>query len=108
MRRVLVIENQRLLGAGIERLLRREADLQVVGVMPENQGALLQAIGYSHADVVILDASATDAAGLLALLEQYPGLRLVLVSADDGLVRTYEAHQVIVTQATELVALIKS
>jgi len=103
-----VIENHRLLGAGIERLLRREADLQVVGATPENQGALLQAIGHTRADVVILDASATDAAGLLALLELYPGLRLVLVRVDDGLVRTYEARQVIVTQATELVNLVRS
>ncbi len=108
MRRVLVIENQRLLGAGIENLLRREAGLHVVGVTQDNQGALLQAIGCSRANVVVLDKSMIDPTRLIALLEHHPGLRVVSVSADNGLVRTYEAQQVIVTQVSELVALIKS
>ena len=108
MRRVLVIENQQLLGAAIEILLRREVDLQVVGATPENEGALLQAVRCSHADVIVLDEFTTDSTRLLALLEHHPGLRIVLVSALDGLVHTYEARQAMVTQATELVALIKS
>ena len=106
MRRVLVIENQRLLGAGIENLLRREADLQVIGLMLEDETALLHAIDCSGADVVVLDEATTDSAELFALLACHPKLRVLLVSADDGLVGTYETRQVMVTQATELVALI--
>ncbi len=105
---VLVIENQQLLGAAIEILLRRDVDLQVVGATPENEGALLQAVRCSHADVIVLDEFTTDSTRLLTLLEHHPGLRIVIVSADDGLVRMYEARQVIVKKANELVALIKS
>jgi DNA-binding NarL/FixJ family response regulator len=108
MRRVLVVGNQRLLGAGIERLLRREADLQIVGITLENQGELSWEIGSCHADVVVLDESMADPNKLIALLKDHPGLRVLIVRAEDGLVRVYETQQVFVTQATELVALIKS
>jgi DNA-binding NarL/FixJ family response regulator len=108
MRRVLVSENQRLLGAGLENLLRREDDLLVMGVALESQEALRQAIDRSQPDVVVLDGATIDAVGLLELLENYPKLRVVLVSADGSLVRTYKAQQVVVTRATELVDLVRS
>jgi DNA-binding NarL/FixJ family response regulator len=108
MQHVLVIENERLLGAGIENLLRREVDLQVTGVTVEDESALLQAISRAGADVVVLDEATTDATSLLAILENHPRLRVLVVSADGDLVRMYDARQVTVTQATELVALIKS
>jgi len=107
MRRVLVGENQRLLGAGIENLLRREADLLVTGITLASTEALLQAIDRSHPDVVVLDESAIDATRLLDVLENRPTLRVLLVSEEDGLVRTYEARQVFVRRATELVDLVR-
>jgi DNA-binding NarL/FixJ family response regulator len=107
MQCVLVIQNERLLGAGIENLLRREVDLQVIGATVEDEGALLRAISCARADVVVLDEATTDSTRLLAVLDNHPQLRVLIVSADGSLVRTYEARQVIVTQATELVALIK-
>ena len=108
MRRVLVIENQRLLGAGVENLLQRDVELVVLGVTPESESALLQAINGFQADVVILDEATIDSTRLLNLLERNPMLRVILVSADDGVVRTYDSRQVNVMQATELAALIKS
>jgi DNA-binding NarL/FixJ family response regulator len=107
MRRVLVVENQRLLGAGIEQLLRRETELEVIGVMPGDGETLLQAICRTRPDVVVLDEATTDLQRLSALLQDHPGLMVVLLSADDHLVRTYEARQVVVTQAVELTTLIK-
>ncbi len=107
MRCVLVVENHQLLGAGIEKLLRREADLLVLGLAPENEGALLLAISQSRPDVVVLDEATTDAIKLVALLEHHPNLRVVVVGADDEVVRTYESRQVAVTQTTELVSLIR-
>jgi len=80
----------------------------VLGVTPESESALLQAIDGFQADVVILDEATIDSARLLNLLEGYPMLRVILVSADDSLVRTYDTRQASVMQATELAALIKS
>ncbi len=108
MQRVLVRGNHRLLGAGIENLLRREADLLVFGVTLESEAALVQAIDRSQPDVVVLDGSTIDPAAVLALLQNYLKLRVLLVSADDGLIRTYETRQVVVTQAAELVDLVRS
>jgi DNA-binding NarL/FixJ family response regulator len=107
MRRVLVVEHQRLLGAGIENMLRSDVDLEVLGVTPESESALLRVINRFQADVVIFDEAMIDSTRLLDLLEHYPALRVVLVNADDGLVRTFDIRQSNVAQATELVALIK-
>jgi hypothetical protein len=108
MRRVLVVEHQRLLGAGIENMLRRDVDLEVLGVTPESEQALLRIIDRFQADVVIFDEAMIDSTRLLNLLEHYPMLRVLLVNADDGLVRTFDTRQFNVVQGAELAALIKS
>ncbi len=107
MRRVLVIENQQLLGAGIENLLRREVDLNVLGITPKDEKTLLDTMHRYRPDVVVLDEASTDATRLSALLQDSPELLLVVVSADDHLVRLYESRNVTIVEAAELADLIR-
>ena len=95
------------MGAGVEQLLRRDAELEVVGVMPGDDESLPQAIGRARPDVVVLDEASAGCLSLSALLRDHPGLLVVLLSADDRVVRTFETQQVVVTQAVELATLIK-
>ena len=106
-RHVLVVENQQLLGAGIERLLRREADLRVTGVMADDEAAYLQEIDDSRPDVVVLDAAAADSDQLCKIIQDSCQVQVVEVSADKGLVWIYEKRQVVVKHAAELAALIR-
>jgi hypothetical protein len=108
LRRVFVVENTTLLGAGISSLLTRQTDLRVGGMTPEDDMALLQELRRFKPDVVVLDEATTDATRLCGLLRSVPELRVVVVSAYDDLVRMYAQRQVIVTTADELITLIRS
>jgi len=101
------MENQQLLGAGIERLLRREPDLRVTGVMVDDEAALLEQIDDSRPDVVVLDAAAGDSDQLCKIIQDRCQVQVVEVSADKGLVWIYEKRQVVVEHAAELAALIR-
>ena len=45
MRRVLIVENQTLLGAGVHSLLGDETDLDIRGISPHDQTELIRDIG---------------------------------------------------------------
>lgn len=107
--RVLIVENQLLLGAGVQSLLTGEADLDVIGISPVNQAELVQEIRRFRPDVVVIDkvTHLADANKLVAFLKNHPKLRVVVVSANDNLVCVYNKQQVLVSQATDLINLIR-
>ncbi len=109
MHRVLIVENQLLLGAGVQSLLTGEADLEVIGISPVNQAELVQEIRRFRPDVVVIDkvTHLADANKLVAFLKTHPKLRVVVVSASDNMVCVYNKQQVLVSQATDLIHLIR-
>ena len=106
--RVLIVENQLLLGAALQDLLTGEAELDVVGISPRDQVELVREIRRIRPDVVLLDENSclTKPAKLLAFLEDYPRLRLLLVNADDHLVRIYSKQEILVEHVPQLVNII--
>lgn len=86
MQRVLVVDNQSLLGAGIESLLMEQDDLEVTGVSPDNASQLLQAVKLHEPDVIIL----TDACdswqlnALVAYLDCHTEVRIIGVNSEDN------------------------
>jgi len=107
-RRVLVIENQRLVGAGIQHLLTAEADLEVAGVTLEDDAALVEEINRFLPDWVVLDQTATNANQLCRLLQDCIELHVVVVSVNDDVIRIYEKRRIASAKATDLAALFRS
>ena len=107
MQRVLIVENELLLGAGIEHLLAGEADLNVRGIARADEAVLLEEIKLSQPDVVILDEATclTDPMKLLAHLQDHPRLRVIVVSANDNVVQIFDKQQVLVNQTSDLASL---
>jgi len=107
MQRVLIVENESLLGAGIEHLLAHEPDLNVVGIARADEAVLLEEIKLSQPDIVILDRATclTNAMKLLAHLQDCPKLRVIVVSANDNVVQIFDKQQVLVNQTTDLASL---
>ena len=107
--RVLIVENQLLLGAGLQNLLTGEADLDVIGISPSSQLELVQEIRKTRPDVVLLlkDSFLTDATELLAFLEGYPKLRVLVVNASDQLIHIYDKQEVQVKHTTQLISIIR-
>lgn len=107
--RVLVVGNISLLGAGIESLLAGEPDLIVIGKVSDNKAELAGEIKRLQADVVILHEMGQTAnpSDLLVLLEDYPGLRVVVISASDNLIYVYNKQRVLVAQTGDLIDAIR-
>lgn len=107
MRRILIVENELLLGAGIEHLLTGEADLDVTGIAGADEAILLKEIKHFQPDVVILDRATCliHPTKLLAQLQDYPHLRVIVISADDNTVQIFEKQQILVTRIRDLASL---
>ncbi len=103
--RVLVVENEPLLGAGIESLLAGRGNVKLSGVVPATEAELIKEIKRFQPEIVILDRTTrlTTPTKLLNLLNNYPKLRVVAVSADDDLIHIYEKQQFLITQVTDLI-----
>lgn len=109
VRRVLIIDTRSLLVAGIKSVLSREPDLHVEAIAPEGEAALIEAIERSRPDTVVLDEGSLvfDVPGLLALLEEYPVFRVVVLRADNSVARIYDKQQVLLRQVSDLVTAIR-
>ena len=109
MLRILIVENQLLLGAGLQRLLSDMTDLDVIGVSPRNQLELVQEIRQLQPDIIFLDKDSrlTDAIELLSFLENLPKLRLIVLSASDYQAQIYNKQEIQLCWATDLIGIIR-
>lgn len=110
MLRVLVVENQLLLGAGIQKFLSDEADFEVIGSSPSDQLDLVREIRQLRPDVVFLDIDSrlADAIDLLNFLEDFPDLRVILVSTDHDRIQIYTRREVLIHHPTDLFGIIRN
>ena len=109
MRRVLIVENQTLLGAGVHSLVGDETGLEVRGISPHDHTELIRDIESFQPDIVILNKVSQLMAplNLLAALENHTQLQLIVVSADDNRVCIYDKRQLLVKRAADLVDIIR-
>lgn len=108
-KRILILENESLLGASIEHILKKEGDLNVLGLTPTDGATLVQDIIYARPDILILEEVRYlfDPAKLLFLLQEIPRLRLIVVNAADNLAQIYDKDQILLTRTADLVAVIR-
>jgi DNA-binding NarL/FixJ family response regulator len=104
----MVVENQSVFGAGVQRLLAGAAGLEVIEFSPGDYAELIQEIRRVQPDVIVLDevTHLADPIRLLSFLQGHPELRLMVVSPNDNLVRVYDKYQVLVTQAADLISIV--
>ena len=105
---VLIVENETLLGAGIENLLRDAAAVEVHGIQPDSANRLLEAIRQLKPDTVILDKQSTllNALQLLDFFDgDYPE-QIIEMNPQTELVQIYQRHWVAIKQIAELAVII--
>jgi hypothetical protein len=110
VQRVLIVDNQLLVGAGIQALLTEEVDLDVIGSPSLDLEELAQIINSSEPDVIVLDADGhlTRLTGLLPLLNNFSKLQIVVISAQDDLVCVYNKREVLITRPGQLLNIIRA
>ncbi|MCB9079515.1 MAG: hypothetical protein H6631_18080 [Anaerolineaceae bacterium] len=104
-RRVVVIENDLLMGASVENLLLPETGLDVIGISPHNEEELISKICRLQPEIVVLDENTylTSANRLLVKLRKYPEFHLIVVNANKNLVYIYHKYTVVLDQIADLI-----
>jgi chemotaxis response regulator CheB len=107
-RRVLVIGDCSLLSAGLLSLLSHEIGLEVAGLRPSESLRLIEEVEHFQPDVVVFDHAARIAviAALMDLHLDRCALTVVEVNAEQTMAQMYERRPVVITDFSELLALI--
>jgi hypothetical protein len=104
------IDNKLLLAVGVEHLLPAEADLCVIGSTAPGGATLLETVNYLQPEIVILDQIYFLTLPLnlfVELLDSYPQIQVIVVSAIDDRVQVYYKLQVRVIHLADLFHLLR-
>ena len=109
LKRVLVIQSEHLLGAGIHHLLNREMDLHVFNATCDNPGTLLAQIKDIQPAVLVVDENAhlTDHPTFFSLLSGYPDLRVILIDERNNRMQIFKTKEVVIEHSTDLLLAIR-
>ena len=109
MKRVLVIFDEPILKAGVESLLSREVDLEILSTTLVNGDQLCDQLNSYCPEVVILDEKLESAriSNVIDLLNRYPSIRVLVVNLRDNRLHIYEKHEIMVAHSTDLVSTIR-
>ncbi|MBP8001382.1 MAG: response regulator transcription factor [Chloroflexi bacterium] len=108
--RVLILDNEMILSAGIEQLLRNAAAIEVHGLQSDSQNRILETIHQLKPDTVILNrqSTLTNALELLYLFRgDYPE-QIIEVNPQSEQVQVYERHWLTIRHISELTIIIGS
>ena len=108
-RRVLIVENNSVLGAALESALTREAELTLSGIVPNSQGELLAEIGALQPDVIIMHQNyvLANQVELRTLLDVNPHLCLIVLSENESTAHIYTRWESQIRRTTDLVEVIR-
>jgi DNA-binding NarL/FixJ family response regulator len=108
-KKILVVATDTLPGAGLEILLSREADLEVISLASEVETDLIEAIKLYKPDAVVIDQkSLTKEVTISRLLTVIPNSPLILVSTESNYIQIYIKHEILLTKAADLADVIRS
>jgi len=109
MSRILIFSTHPLFGQGVERLLRREAGLVVVGVESDVATAL-QKVAELKPDIVILDSNDPncDPAPILAqILHSKSRATIIGLNLSDNIACVCSVEHTMVTDVSDLLDLVR-
>ena len=100
--RVLLLGSQSLLAAGIEDILKRQGDIEVLGPYAMTNDAVSHTKALGPDLVVIADESPTDTALVALILQVHPELPIINVGLEESRVQIYKSERVAATAASFL------
>ncbi|HEX9118568.1 MAG TPA: hypothetical protein VGA61_21055 [Anaerolineae bacterium] len=106
--RVLILNGDNLLAAGLQSLLVRDAGIEAAAFTPSGPEDLSAEISRFRPDLILVtcSAEAVSPAALLATLADHPAVRMVAVGSDSNIVDLYDRSQVTIKSLADLLALI--
>ncbi len=110
MKRIFMLSSHPLFSQGVETLLRREKDLEVVGRESDVDKAI-DRIRELHPDIVILDhgsPTCSRAPIVMRILEEQLGSRVIGLDLQSNTVCVYRGEQIIVRGVEDLMKAVES
>ena len=84
--RVLIVDDHPMVAQGIQSVLERYSELEIVGSL-NNGRAVVEQLGTLNPDVILMDLNMPEMGGLTAtelVLERRPGTRVLILSMHDS------------------------
>ena len=106
MKRILVVESDQLLVAGVESLLNGERALKVKRVVIDDEVDLTKEIKIFQPSVLIMDDRLYFAKlpVLFGLIKDYPGMRVIVVNSVENRLHVYDKREILITSINDLLA----
>lgn len=110
MKKVLVVVNKLLLGAGLESLLSRDTDLSVKCIFLESKKLLEEEIKRYQPNVVIIEKSGgvANSYQICNLLAGNSRIRFLIVDSIENNVSVYDSREIIISQSCDLIEAVKT
>lgn len=107
-RRVLILENEFLLNAGVRSLLSKQENLEVLTAKFTSHTEIFHIIDAFRPDVLVMDEEGLIEGGgaLVTSLKGYPKLRTVVVLWEDNQVQIYDSEKVMIRGLDDFLAVI--
>lgn len=107
--RVLVVDNQGIMGAGLEKLLAGDQALEVSGITTRNELILVQEIQRLQPDTIILvlESEIISPCRLLELLQYYGRFRIIMVSINSNNIEVYDRQEIVACNQDSLLTKLK-
>ncbi len=104
LQRILVIENNTLIGAIIECVLAREKNMAVTGITPQNEIELLQEVWSLQPHVILIDQDSrlTTPTRLLSRFHNMPELKIITISLHENSFMVYSKKKHSAAYLTDL------
>ena len=105
-KRIVILESDQLLFAGMQSLLSTLEKYEVVGLNLVDEGLICQEIERLRPAVVILNENlqGADLDRLLNYLASLPEIRTILVNTLDNRIQIMDKHQVVLRQLDDFLA----
>jgi len=107
--RVFILYSHSLFARGVQSILSREADVEVVGMEKDGPHAL-ETIKALRPDVILVDSGAREEparATISEIFQEAPDARLVSLSLQENGIDIYDKHRVIASGPEDLVRAIR-
>jgi DNA-binding NarL/FixJ family response regulator len=89
--RVIILQSDKLLNAGVQSLLSTRPDVEVIGVAHSNE-SYASILDRTQPDIVIMDEHmiCANVSAYLAILRDYPDLRTIVLRLGDNQMHVYD------------------
>jgi DNA-binding NarL/FixJ family response regulator len=108
--RVFILYSHGLFARGVQSLLGKEGEVEVVGTERDDDRLALEKIKALRPDVILVDSRATQGDPCLTISEIFqgvPGARVISLSLQESGIDIYDKHRIVACGPDDLVRAIR-